>query len=121
MTPVFDRERKILGYFEEPDEVKTEQNFAVRCLPKNGFTKLSEWPARDVRHNRRDETHLLPTVCAVQFERAVVCVVRDMSGMFHCDVLTTNASADELNRLRGFKWFAEQHGNFRAATGAVVA
>jgi hypothetical protein len=116
-TPVFVEDpsaQRILGFLEHEESFwsqrRTRATITWRLAPPKGaWPKLENFIPRDVRYNRRDEAHLLPKVETVQFQWAILGAGRD-DGIWFCDALTTAATSDELNRCRGFTWFAEEYG-----------
>jgi hypothetical protein len=97
---VFDYEEKILGILEHNDEYASPRFHRSFQMPAIAATpwRLGEAPAATVEH--------------LEFEWAKMSVVRDITGMSQLRVLKTRAEAAQLNRLRSFKWFSEEYGEW---------
>jgi hypothetical protein len=96
-TPVFDREQHILGYLDHADQLATYHDFTLVVVVSDQVISVNPEPVCSQLHK-------------VRFEWAAIGVARSKSEASYARVLTTDAPADQLNRLDGFKWFAEVHG-----------
>ena len=119
-TAVFDKEKHIIGYLEHDDEFAARQYFSMRCQPTGPWQKLEDYKPRDLRYNRRDEAPLLPKAEVVHFEWTRLAVARDDTGAHYCKVLIVD-DAGKLLRLKGFKYYAEEHGEFVPSVPGRVA
>jgi len=99
-------QKPILGFLEHEDLFASYRTFSVKCAPKKGpWPSLSDPPAKG------------PVIELAHFEWATIGALRDDSGAYYARVLITK-NMEELSRVRGFKWFAEECGKFYPAARA---
>lgn len=116
--PVFDDERKIVGYLEIGDtlfkQLRMSDCVHLVLVP----------PLRDVRDFRelRDLariTSIDPEPRNVAMDWGMMGAQRDNTGCYEVSVLIVKRDDIALlDRLRGFRWFAEVHGEFFASQRA---
>ena len=96
-TAVFDKEKRIVGYLEHDPQLATRPSFQIQC--QRPMTPPHQGAG---------------TGQQVYFEWQSLAIARDQSGMYVCECLIVDDPSSLIN-IRGFKFYAEEHGHFVAA------
>jgi hypothetical protein len=96
-TPVFDQGGMILGYLDHDESLRSRPDF-VLSAPVTVEQRRNAIPPFKPEENR------------ARFAWGKIGASRTVGEVFYCDVLTTEASGPVLCRVRGFRFFAEEHG-----------
>lgn len=117
--PVFDEERKILGYLEVGDtfykQLRMSTHIAIPLLPR--LMPVSD--LKELCDYRSSITSISREPRDVAMDWGMMAALRDETGHYEVPVLIVKkVDIALLDRLRGFRWFAEVHGEFFASQRA---
>jgi hypothetical protein len=106
--PVFDQDRRILGFLEVHQSQVGGTHVYARCRPPLSVSLM----------NPLDPSAIVDAPPVVELAWDVVSVVRGDGRNFECRCLHTAAPHEHLDLLPGWTWFPERYGQDRSRQAA---